>query len=145
MRRLPLILFSLVCFFSVSLGYAWWQLAQVKKAHEAQVKHNQELVYRNAALQADISDLRNGVEAVQERARLQLGMIKRDEVFVQVMDQPSAAQAQVNTIQETPVSPKKGTNEGSNNVGVNGRTQPSAAPVSVNAAPPAKLGNVNAP
>ena len=64
----------------------------MKKAIEIQIKQNQELIYRNAALQADIQDLKNGNDAVQERARLQLGMIKKDEVFVQVMDQPSAVQ-----------------------------------------------------
>ena len=64
----------------------------MKKAIEIQIKQNQELIYRNAALQADIQDLKNGNDAVQERARLQLGMIKNDEVFVQVMDQPSAVQ-----------------------------------------------------
>jgi cell division protein FtsB len=91
MRRLPLFLMIIFCLLSITLVYVWWQLVQVKKSHEAQLKHNQELVYRNAALEADIADLRNGVEAVQERARLQLGMIKRDEVFIQVMDQPSSA------------------------------------------------------
>ena len=56
------------------------------------MKQNQELIYRNAALQAEIQDLKSSQDAVQERARLQLGMIKRNEVFVQVMDQPSTVQ-----------------------------------------------------
>ncbi|MBS1174603.1 MAG: ftsB [Burkholderiaceae bacterium] len=92
MRRLPLFLFLALCGLLVALAVAWWQLFQTKKAIELQVKQNQELIYRNAALQADIQDLKNGNDAVQERARLQLGMVKKDEVFVQVMDQPSAVQ-----------------------------------------------------
>ena len=93
MRRLPLFLFIAVCFLAVSLGMAWWQVFQTKQAIETKLKQNQELIYRNAALQADIQDLKTGTDAVQERARLQLGMIKKDEVFVQVMDQPSVVQA----------------------------------------------------
>ena len=92
MRRLPLFLFLALCGLLVALVVAWWQFFQMKKAIEIQIKQNQELIYRNAALQADIQDLKNGNDAVQERARLQLGMIKNDEVFVQVMDQPSAVQ-----------------------------------------------------
>ena len=92
MRRLPLFLVLALCGLLVALVVAWWQFFQMKKAIEIQIKQNQELIYRNAALQADIQDLKNGNDAVQERARLQLGMIKNDEVFVQVMDQPSAVQ-----------------------------------------------------
>ncbi len=104
MRRLPLVLFVALCVLVLSLAYAWWQLFQTKKAIDVQLKHNQELIYRNAALQADIQDLRNGDDAVQERARMQLGMIKRDEVFVQVMDQPSAVQP-ASTTQITGAAP----------------------------------------
>ena len=43
---------------------------------------------RNAALDADVRDLKQGYEAVEERARLELGMIKKDEVFYQIVDEP---------------------------------------------------------
>ena len=92
MKRLPLFLFLALCGLSVSLGFGWWQVYQTKKQIEVQLKQNQELIYRNAALQAEIQDLKSSQDAVQERARLQLGMIKRNEVFVQVMDQPSVVQ-----------------------------------------------------
>ena len=92
MRRLPLFLFLALCALLVALAFSWWKLYDTKKAIELKAKENQELIYRNAALQADIQDLKNGNDAVQERARQQLGMIKRDEVFVQVMDQPSVVQ-----------------------------------------------------
>ena len=92
MKRLPLFLFLALCGLSVSLGFGWWQVYQTKKQIEVQLKQNQELIYRNAALQAEIQDLKSSQDAVQERARLQLGMIKRNEVFVQVMDQPSTVQ-----------------------------------------------------
>lgn len=93
MRRLPLFLLLILVALQWPLWNGYWELFQTKKSIDEQQKINQELVYRNSALQADIRDLKQGNDAVQERARLQLGMVKSDEVFVQVMDQPSAVGA----------------------------------------------------
>lgn len=93
MRRLPLFLLLILVALQWPLWNGYWALFQTKKSIDDQQKINQELIYRNAALQADIRDLKQGNDAVQERARLQLGMVKSDEVFVQVMDQPSAVGA----------------------------------------------------
>lgn len=93
MRRLPLFLLLVLIALQWPLWNGYWELYRTRQAVEAQLKVNQELVYRNAALQADIRDLRDGSDAIQERARLQLGMVKSDEVFVQVMDQPSVVSA----------------------------------------------------
>lgn len=93
MRRLPLFLLLVLIALQWPLWSGYWNLYHTKKSIEAQLKTNQELVYRNAALQADIRDLKQGNDAVQERARLQLGMVKSDEVFVQIMDQPSVLTA----------------------------------------------------
>ena len=41
---------------------------------------------RNAALDAEVRDLKQGYDAIEERARSELGMIKQDEIFYQVMD-----------------------------------------------------------
>lgn len=90
MHRLPSFLFLIVVLLQWPLWSSYWNVYQNKKEIVKQEKINQELIYHNAALQADIQDLKNGNDAVEERARLQLGMIKNDEVFVQVMDQPSA-------------------------------------------------------
>lgn len=48
---------------------------------------NQKLKERNAKLESEIVDLKTGTDAVEERARFELGMIKKDEIFVQVLDQ----------------------------------------------------------
>lgn len=93
MRRLPLFLFLIVIALQWPLWNGYWELFHTRKSIDSQLKTNQELVYRNAALQADIRDLKDGSDAIQERARLQLGMVKSDEVFVQVMDQPSMVNA----------------------------------------------------
>ncbi|TDR32783.1 septum formation initiator family protein [Hydromonas duriensis] len=93
MRRLPLFLLLVLLTLQWPLWNGYWNLYRTRQAIDAQQKVNQDLVYRNAALQADIRDLKQGNDAVQERARLQLGMVKADEVFVQIMDQPSVLNA----------------------------------------------------
>ena len=48
---------------------------------------------RNAQLQAELRDLREGLEMVEEKARFELGMIKSDEIFVPVSPTPAASAA----------------------------------------------------
>lgn len=50
-----------------------------------QALENEALAQRNRQLQADVEDLRQGLEAVEERARSELGMIKENEEFYQVV------------------------------------------------------------
>lgn len=50
----------------------------------AQREVNQGLEQRNAGLDAEVRDLKSGSEAIEERARYELGMIKSGEIFVQV-------------------------------------------------------------
>ncbi|NWG30600.1 MAG: cell division protein FtsB [Rhodocyclaceae bacterium] len=49
----------------------------------AQREINQQLEARNAALDAEVRDLKSGLEAIEERARFELGLVKEGEVFVQ--------------------------------------------------------------
>ena len=62
-------------------------------ALEAQVEHqgreNGGLKERNAALAAEVRDLKEGVAAVEERARSELGMIKPGELFYRVVEDPA--------------------------------------------------------
>ncbi|MDP5206147.1 cell division protein FtsB [Alishewanella sp. SMS8] len=46
---------------------------------------NQELIKRNRMLLADVNDLRQGLEAIEERARNELGLIAEDEVFFRIV------------------------------------------------------------
>ena len=46
---------------------------------------------RNAALDAEVRDLKQGYDAIEERARSELGMIRQDELFFQVLDTAPAA------------------------------------------------------
>lgn len=51
-----------------------------------QVAENKQLKERNQTLAAEVADLKQGYEAVEERARYDLGMIKEGETFYQVVD-----------------------------------------------------------
>ena len=63
-----------------SLPYVAHLREEVALAHA----ENDKARARNAQLQAELRDLREGLEMVEEKARLELGMIKADEVFVPV-------------------------------------------------------------
>ena len=52
---------------------------------EEQARENEALAQRNRQLQAEVEDLRQGLHAVEERARSELGMVKENEEFYQVV------------------------------------------------------------
>ncbi|NOX75119.1 MAG: cell division protein FtsB [Gammaproteobacteria bacterium] len=60
-----------------------WRL---EDAIAVQRGENQRLSDRNQALAAEVDDLKQGLEAIEERARNELGMIKEGETFFQVLD-----------------------------------------------------------
>ncbi len=62
----------------------WIRVWEYERQVQAQREVNQKLEQRNAALDAEVRDLKSGYEAIEERARYELGMIKEGEVFVQV-------------------------------------------------------------
>ena len=51
-------------------------------------EQTRQLEARNKALEAEVDDLKSGLEAMEERARSDLGMIKKGETFIQVVDEP---------------------------------------------------------
>ena len=68
----------------------WLQVRELDRQLDAQRQTNAELKARNAALDADVRDLKTGVEAIEERARSELGMIRHDEVFFQLPPETAA-------------------------------------------------------
>jgi cell division protein FtsB len=54
----------------------------------AQQLENRQLSERNASLEAEVIDLKQGLEAIEERARSELGMIRAGETFIQVIEVP---------------------------------------------------------
>ena len=59
---------------------------RLEAAVAAQREHNARLAARNQRLAAEVHDLKEGLEAVEERARSDLGMIGRDETFYQLVE-----------------------------------------------------------
>jgi len=63
-----------------------WALEEVK---ESKMQDTNELQERNQALAAEVVDLKEGLDAIEERARNEMGMVKTDETFFQIIDQAS--------------------------------------------------------
>jgi cell division protein FtsB len=62
----------------------WLRVWDVDRQLAAQRDVNLKLENRNAGLDAEVRDLKTGLDAIEERARYELGMIKDGEIFVQV-------------------------------------------------------------
>ena len=80
----------------VLLQYKLWvgdgSLAEVWDLYrqtELQKQENQRLQERNQALEAEVEDLKQGLDSIEERAREELGMIKDDETFYQIIEDPA--------------------------------------------------------
>jgi len=66
------------------LGKGGWLRAwEVERQVDAQKAKNRQLEARNASLAAEVRDLKTGTEAIEERARHELGMLRPDEIFYQ--------------------------------------------------------------
>jgi cell division protein FtsB len=64
----------------------WLRVWEVDRQLDAQRVKSEQLQVRNQALDAEVRDLKQGVDALEERARYELGMIKSDEVFFQIVE-----------------------------------------------------------
>jgi cell division protein FtsB len=65
---------------------SWFRVWEVDQQIRAQRETNRQLKARNDALEAEVRDLKVGLEAIEERARSELGMIRHDEVFFQMLE-----------------------------------------------------------
>src|SRR5689334_8530611 len=69
------------------LGKGGWLRAwQIENDLGRQKAKNVQLEVRNSGLAAEVRDLKQGTEAIEERARYELGMVRGDEVFFQVVE-----------------------------------------------------------
>ncbi len=96
MRLLAITLIGLILLIQYPLWLGKGGLLRVwdmERQIEAQRVVNSGLQARNAALDAEVRDLKQGLEAVEERARNELGMIRRDEIFFQVLEGAPAGAA----------------------------------------------------
>ncbi|MGD2129368.1 MAG: cell division protein FtsB [Lysobacterales bacterium] len=86
------ILLAILLILLAALQYKLWfgeggyrDVQRLERRVEEQVQENEALAQRNRELEAEVEDLRQGLEAVEERARSELGMIKENEEFYQVV------------------------------------------------------------
>ena len=63
----------------------WLRVWELDRQLALQRDANARLKARNDAIEADVVDLKQGFEAIEERARTELGMIRKDEIFYQVV------------------------------------------------------------
>lgn len=73
----------------------WLRVYEMERQLELQEAKNSALSLRNAKLSGDVKDLKDGTRAIEERARVEHGMIKDGEFFVQILpnDKPQTASA----------------------------------------------------
>ena len=79
-------MFLLLLFLQVRF---WQELGEVRTLRELvdeQSEENEALRARNEALAAEVIDLREGLEAIEERARSELGLVGEDEEFILIVD-----------------------------------------------------------
>jgi len=89
MKILPVALLLILLLLQFRLWVGDGSLAELRQL-EAQVEvqqfENEELRKRNEMLESEVLDLKNGLEAVEERARSQLGMVKEGETFYLIVE-----------------------------------------------------------
>lgn len=62
----------------------WLKVWEYDRQLQQQKEVTKSLEIRNAGLDAEVRDLKQGYDAIEERARFELGMVKQDETFVQI-------------------------------------------------------------
>ncbi|HLW75262.1 MAG TPA: cell division protein FtsB [Gammaproteobacteria bacterium] len=93
-RLVPLILLLLLAMLQFQLWFGVGNVPdamKLKRQADIQAAENANLAKRNAALAAEVADLKQGQSAIEERARSDLGMVKKGETFYQIVQAPTPA------------------------------------------------------
>lgn len=94
MRGLVLFLFIALILIQYPLWWGkggWFEVWEMRRQVSAQRALNEGLRLRNAALEAEVRDLQTGTDAIEERARQELGLVSPDEIFVRIVEGPVSA------------------------------------------------------
>lgn len=86
LRALLIILLVMLILLQVKLWREYAEVRDLRGLVEQQVEANEALRARNEALAAEVEDLREGLDAIEERARAELGLIREGEEFYQVIE-----------------------------------------------------------
>jgi cell division protein FtsB len=95
MRILSIVFAALIVLLQYPLWLGkggWLRVWEIDRQVNAQKDGNARLRVRNDALDAEVRDLKQGYDAIEERARYELGMIKQDEIFFHVMEKTPVIQ-----------------------------------------------------
>ena len=88
MKSLAAVLAGLIVVLQYPLWFGkggWLRVRELDRQVASQLAVNAGLRARNETLDAEVRDLKQGLDAIEERARVDLGMIRKDEVFYQVV------------------------------------------------------------
>jgi cell division protein FtsB len=109
MRIITLALFTLLLLIQYPLWLGkggWLAVADLETQLDTSHAKTEQLRARNAKLESEVHDLKDGLGAVEERARYELGMIKSNEIFVQVLRKDEKP-AVMMTVPPPPPPPKE--------------------------------------
>ena len=88
MKTLSVALVALIALIQYPLWLgkgSWFRVWEVDQQIQSQRDKNAKLQTRNNILDAEVRDLKQGLDAIEERARSEMGMIKQDEIFFQIV------------------------------------------------------------
>ncbi len=106
MRLFTLVLVALLAVIQYPLWLGkggWLRVWDLDRQLSAQNRTNEKLVSRNSALEGEVHDLKQATIAIEERARYELGMMRSDEIFVQVSE-PIPASRVAPAVRPTPAA-----------------------------------------
>jgi cell division protein FtsB len=86
-RPVPLILLTLLVIFQLQLWFGRGSIPDVwrlRQQYQTQLALNTQTELKLERMRAELRDLRDGMEMVEERARFEIGMVKPNEIFVQI-------------------------------------------------------------
>ncbi|MFA5703486.1 MAG: cell division protein FtsB [Advenella sp.] len=86
------LLFLLLLLACIAIQYplwkgesGWLRVAELKEQLQEQHEKNKALLARNNAMKAEVQDLESGTQALEDRARIEMGMINEGETLVQIL------------------------------------------------------------
>ena len=88
MRLLLIVLVLLIAIIQYPLWWGkggWQRVRELEEKMHAQQETNEALTARNNALAAEVQDLTAGTDAIEERARTEMGLVQEDEIFVHLL------------------------------------------------------------
>ena len=82
----------------------WVKVWDLDRQLILQATSNGKLQARNAGLEGEVRDLKQGLQAVEEQARYKLGMVRSDEIFIQINEPKSKNESEGTSKEATPLA-----------------------------------------